>query len=43
MKDTQLIAKAQEELREAMGGHGYECPIPPEVSPSIQPRPKDFI
>lgn len=42
MRDPRLVARAREELREAMNGHDYECPIPPQVQPSIQPRPNDL-
>lgn len=43
MNNLQLITQAQEELHRAMNGHNYMCPIPPEVTPSIQPRPENFV
>nr|WP_315594138.1 amidohydrolase [uncultured Cupriavidus sp.] len=36
--DPQILAQAQEELRQTSAGHAYRCPIPDDVNPPIIPR-----
>lgn len=37
--DPALIARAKDAFREQLGGQGYECPIPAETKPPLQPAP----
>ena len=40
MTDETLMARAKKDHQERLGRTPYVCPIPTEVNPPLQPRPK---
>jgi aminobenzoyl-glutamate utilization protein B len=40
MTDETLMARAKKDHQERLGRTPYVCPIPAEVNPPLQPRPK---
>ena len=41
LEDAELLAAAKADHQARLGRTAYVCPIPPEVQPPLQPRPKE--
>ncbi|CDZ70751.1 M20 family metallopeptidase [Neorhizobium galegae] len=41
LSDSQLLAAAKADHQARLGKTSYVCPIPPDVNPPLQPRPKE--
>ena len=36
LQNPHIVDEAKQELSERLGGDNYECPIPPDVAPSLK-------